>query len=159
MIFGRCSVLYKVSKEANFKTFWHYKPPSYNVALKYWINISLLTDAYSKSQESEKLTARRCGPFEVTEVIGNIAVSLDLSSHFRIHPVVHVVNTALFVQKPDGIGRPVEQRIDPIQTVGEEECIVDKISDHHLQGNRLQFPTLWRRCTNQDATWKRQKIL
>ena len=85
---------YKVSKarkaaEASKK----FQVPKYEVWSKLWLNKSLFTDAYSKSQQSDKLSSRRVDPFEVKELIGKNARRLELPDHFQIHPVVHVIHT------------------------------------------------------------------
>ena len=73
-----------------------YQKPNYEIGSKLWLNKSLFNDAYSKSQESEKLSAKRFGPFKVVELIGRNAVRLELPDHFKIHPVVHVIHTTPF---------------------------------------------------------------
>ena len=77
-----------------------YKPPSYGVGSKVWGNKILFSDAYSKSQESEKLSSKRIGPFTMKKLIGKNSVLLELPAHFKIHPVVHVVHTTPFVEQP-----------------------------------------------------------
>ena len=96
------------------------------IGSKLWINKTLFTDAYSKSQDSDKLSAKRYGPFVVTEIIGRNAVRLDLPSHFRIHPVVHVIHTTPYVEQPRDIAHPVPSRPEPVPTVQGEEHVVDQ---------------------------------
>ena len=45
-----------------------YKPHMYKVGDKLWINKALFKDAYSKSQASDKLSAKRFGPFQGNQV-------------------------------------------------------------------------------------------
>lgn len=42
-----------------------YKPPSHKVGDKVWIQKALFKDAISRSQTSDKLGARRFGPFNI----------------------------------------------------------------------------------------------
>ena len=131
-----------------------YKPPNYEVGSKVWINKSLYKDAYSKSQESDKLTSRRVGPFKVKELIGKNAVRLDLPEHFKIHPVVHVSHTVPFVEQPREIGQAVQQRPEPIPTVQGEEYVVDKILKHRKRGRGYQVLTLMKGEPQHDAKWQ-----
>lgn len=55
-----------------------FKAPDYEVGSKLWINKTLFTDAYSKSQDSDKLSATRFRPFTVKKLIGKNAVRLEL---------------------------------------------------------------------------------
>lgn len=50
------------------------KPHSHKPGGKLCINKSLFIDAYSKSKVSEKLSAKRFGPFEVLDLIGKNSV-------------------------------------------------------------------------------------
>lgn len=59
-----------------------FKTPDYEVESKLWINKTLFTDSYSTSQDSDKLSAKGLGPFTVKELIGKIAVRLELPAHF-----------------------------------------------------------------------------
>ncbi len=60
-----------------------YKAYSYKVGDRLRINKALFKDAYSKSQESEKLSAKRFGPFFVKKLVGSNAVKLELPSHVK----------------------------------------------------------------------------
>ena len=62
----------------------------YKVGDKLWINKALFKDAYSKSQASDKLSAKRFGPFKVTKLVGKNAVELEFPDHVKIHKVVNI---------------------------------------------------------------------
>lgn len=102
----------------------------------------MFTDAYSKSQRSDKLTSRRFGPFIVKELIGKNAVRLDLPDHFRIHPIIHVSHTIPYVEDSKYIGHPVQERPEPIPTVLGNEYEVEKILDHRKSGWGYQILTM-----------------
>ena len=53
-----------------------YKPHSYKIGDKLWINKSLFKDAYAKSQTSENLTSRRFGLFTVKRLVWKNAVEV-----------------------------------------------------------------------------------
>ena len=131
-----------------------YKAPSYVIGSKVWINKSLYKDAYSKSQQSDKLSSRRVGPFIVKELIGKNAVRLELPEHFKIHPVVHVSHTMPFVEQPSEIAQHVQPRPEPIPTVEGKEYTVDKILNHRKRGRGYQFLTLMKGEPHHDAKWQ-----
>ena len=95
----------------------HYKLPNYAVADEVWLEKSLWKDTYARSQASEKLSAKRFGPFRILELIGRNAIRLDLPSHCKIHPDVDVCRTRAFIQQPSDIGKTLSKRPDPIPVV------------------------------------------
>ena len=139
----------KQASESSMK----YKSPNYEVGSKLWINKSLIRDAYSKSQESDKLSSRRIGPFTVKEIIGRNTVRLDLPDHFKIHPKVHVSHTVPFMEQPKDISQPVAPRPEPLPTIHGDEYVVDKILKHRKRGRGYQFLTLMKYYPNHDAKW------
>ena len=54
-----------------------YLVPNYKVEDRVWLNMSLFEDAYEKSQDSDKLRARRFGPFVIIQLIGKILLRLS----------------------------------------------------------------------------------
>ena len=110
------------------------KPHVYNVGDKLWINKSLFTDDYAKSQISDKLSSKRFGPFAVTRLIGKNAVELDLPEHIKIHKVVNVSHTAPYYEQPNNISQPVRPRPEPVPTPEGEEYVVEKILNHRKRG-------------------------
>ena len=131
-----------------------YKKPEYTKGSQVWINKSLFKDAYSRSQDSDKLGAKRFGPFRVTEIIGRNAVRLELPNHLKIHPVIHVVHTTPFVEQPPDIAKPVAERPAPVPTVHGVEEVVEKILKHRSRGRGYQFLTLMKGAPTHDAEWQ-----
>ncbi len=86
---------------------------------------TLFKDAYSKSQESDKVSAKRFGPFFVKKLVGKNAVKLEVQSHFKIRDVIHFVHTTPYHEQPSDIGAPVTKRPDPVPAVGGEEYVVE----------------------------------
>ena len=74
-----------------------YCPANYKVGDKVWVRKTLFRDAVSRAQQSEKLGAKRFGPFDIAELIGPNTVRLKLPEKVRIHQVVHVVHTIRFL--------------------------------------------------------------
>ena len=128
-----------------------YKKPEYTKGSQVWINKSLFKDAYLRSQDSDKLSAKRFGPFRVTELIGRNAVRLELPNHLKIHAVIHVVHTNPFVEQPADIARPVAERPAPVPAVHGVEEVVEKILKHRARGRRYQFLTLMKGPPTHDA--------
>lgn len=128
-----------------------YKKLEYRVGSQVWLNKTLFKDAYSKSLESDKLGAKRFGPFRVKELIGLNALRLELPSHLKIHPVVHVVHTLPFVEQLPDIARPIIERPAPVPTVNGNEQVVEKILKHRARGRGYQFLTLMKDASTRDA--------
>ena len=88
------------------------------------------------------------------ELIGLNAVRLELPSHFKIHPVIHVVQTTPFVGQPSDIAKPVPERPAPVPTIHGEEQVVDKILKHRTRGRGYQFLTLMKGAPSHDSEWQ-----
>lgn len=105
---------YKISKAGqSARSSTKYKPHIYNVGDKLWLSKSLFRDAYAKSQESQKLSSRRFGPFTITRLIGNNPVELDLPDHVKIQKVVNISHTVPYHNEPNDIMQPVQPRSEP----------------------------------------------
>ena len=132
-----------------------YRPASYKVGDKLWIHKTLFRDALSRRQTSDKLSAKRFGPFSVLELIGKNAVRLQLPSNLRIHPVVHVVHTAPFHSQPHDICQPVQPRPDPVpSSSGEMQYVVEKLVGHRKRGLGYQWLTMTKGAPRHEAAWQ-----
>ena len=132
-----------------------FKPPNYKVGDRLWNNKSLFFDAYSKSQQSKKLTAKRFGPFcGHRELVGKNAVRLKLPDHFRNHPVVHVIHITLFFEQPSEIAALLPGRPELVPAIDGNEYIVEEILAHRKKGRGYQFLTIWKRYPSHDASWQ-----
>ena len=118
------------------------QPHKYKVGDKVWINKTPFKDAYSKSQEKEKLTARRFGPFTIMKLVGRNVLKLELPAHLNIHPIIHVVHTTPYFCQPQDIGQPIPQRPCLFPTPTGEEYKVDKLLSHRKRERGYQFLTL-----------------
>lgn len=145
---------YKIAKaNQSASSSLKYKPHSYTIGDKVWVNRTLFKDAYSRSQTSDKLTARRFGPFVITELIGKNAVKLELPNHIRIHDVINVIHTTPCYDQPADIAVPVSPRPDPVPAVEGDEFIVESILKHRKRGRGFQFLTLMKGEPPHDAEW------
>ncbi len=122
---------YELAKaDQSARSSFKYKPHSYKLGDKVWINKTLFKDSYSKSQESDKLAAKGFSPFTTLDLVGKNAVRLDLPCHVKIHEVVNVMHTVPYSAQPTEIAAPVVPRPDPDPTVQGNEYVVDKILKH-----------------------------
>lgn len=109
---------YKISKAGQgARSSIKYNPRAYKVGGKLWLNNTLFRYSYSKSQESNKLSSKRFGPFIVTRLIGKNAVELELPDHIKIPEVLHVSTTVPFYEQPEDIELPVPAIPDPVPTI------------------------------------------
>ena len=147
---------YRLAKaDQSARSSLNYKPHSYKPGDKLWINKSLFRDSYSKSQESDKLSAKRFGPFTVTGLVGRNAVKLELPTQVKIHDVVNVVHTVPYKEQSTEISAPVVPKPDPVPGAGgEEEYHVEEILKHRKRGKGYQFITTWKGYPSHDAEWE-----
>lgn len=132
-----------------------YQPHPYAVGDKVWIDKELFKDAIAKTQKSNKLGAKRFGPFEVKELIGKNALRLDLPSNMKLHPVVHALHTRPFLEQPSHISQPITPRPDPVpDDDGALLFKVDKILSHRRRGRGYQFLTLLEGAPRHEAEWQ-----
>ncbi len=146
---------YKLAKaDQSARSSFKYKPHSYKPGVKLWINKTLFKDAYSKSQVSDKLSAKRFGPFKVLELIGKNAVRLELPNQVKIHDVVNVMHTVPYYKQPEDISEIVTKRPDSVPVVEGTEFVVDKILSHPGHGRGYQFLTFMKGDPTHDAEWQ-----
>jgi len=132
--------------------------PKYVVGDRVWLHKTLFRDAIDKSQKSDKLGAKRFGPFEITAKIGKNAVKVALPDNIRIHDVVHVAHTMPFVQQPADIGHPVV-RPDPVPepNTGAPLYMVEESLGHRKRGRGFQWLTLMEGTPRHEACWQPTK--
>ena len=141
----------KVSQSANSSM--KYQVPNYQVGGIVWLNRSLFKDAYAKSKESDKLSARRFGPFLIEKLFRKNALKLELPDHIKIHPVLHVRNTVTHKEKPAEIAVSVQSRPEPIQADEGEDYEVEDILPHRKSGRGFQFLTAMKGEPTHDDKW------
>ena len=129
-------------------------PATYVVGDSVWLSKKYFKDAVAKSQPSQKLAARRYGPFRILELIGKNALRLEFPSNIRAHPIVHVEHTTKYIQQPPDIGQALPIRPTPvIGTDGFEELPVASILRHRRRGKGYQWLTLYSGTPQHEARW------
>lgn len=122
-----------------------------------WVNQSILIEAYTKSQLSDKLNARRFCPFNVFELVGRNAVYLEFPAHSRFHSVLHVIHTTQYTEQLLDIFCPMPPMSKPVPSIIGEEHVGKKILNHRPRGLRFQFLTSMKGCPTHDAAWQQKK--
>lgn len=112
--------------------------------------------AITRQQTSKKLQSKFLGPFQIKEVISNVAYQLDLPVTMRIHPIFHV--SLLKPYRDPGEVDYREKATDqaPIIINDEEEFEIEKILDHRWNGKKRKKEYLikWKGYHDHDATWE-----
>jgi hypothetical protein len=130
-----------------------YSTPQYSVGDYVWLN-TLFMDAYSRSQESAKVTAKKFGPFRIVELVSKNTVKLELPDHLRILPVVHFIHTTPHYEQQLDISFPVPVRPTPVPTALGPEYEVESVLAHRRRGRGYQFLTLMKGDPIHDAEWQ-----
>lgn len=133
----------------------HYKRATYQVGDSVWVSHKLFRDSYSSAQQSSKLSARRYGPFKITELVGRNAVRLLLPRHIRIHPVVHVSYTKPHRSQPPDLAQKIRSTPVPVDATAEIPLFkVDRILGHRKRGRGYQWLTLMENSATHEAEWQ-----
>ena len=115
---------------------------------KVWLetkNLRFLTD-------NKKLTAKRLGPFPITEVLGPYTYRLKLPEQWRIHPVFHP--TLLTPYRENDVHGPNFPLPPPDLIEGEEEWEVEAIVGHKKRYRKWKFLVKWKGYPSADNSWE-----
>jgi hypothetical protein len=120
----------------------------------------LLSTAHLKlAGASRKFAARWVGPFPVKQLVGPVAVELDLPKSIKLHPVVHVSQVKPWQAEPRwGERNPPPPPI--IDADGETSYLVESILKHRVvrQGKSrrpgYQYLVKWEGYPVWDCTWE-----
>ena len=117
---------------------------------------SLFEDYYSRRRPSQKLSAKKFGPFKVTGLVGRNAIHIKIPHHYRIHPVVHIIHTEPYHQKPVHLRAhdappPVYMPSNEAPTQEEE---VETILAHRRRGRGYQYLVKWKHLPDHETSWE-----
>ncbi|TFY62606.1 hypothetical protein EVG20_g6644 [Dentipellis fragilis] len=117
---------------------------------KVWFDGKNLHLQYPKA----KLTPKRYGPFEITDIVGPVNCHLKLPKTWKIHPVFHVSLLMPYHETPEY--GPNYARPSPDIIQGEQEFEVEDIikSRHFGKNKRLQYLIKWRGYPHSDNSWE-----
>ena len=105
----------------------------------------------------KKLQMRRTGPFEVEEVISQMAFHLHIPSQWKIHPVFH---TSLLTSYKETSEHTLNfLRLPPDLIDGEEEYEVEAILGHRGRPSRRTFLIRWKGYSAAEDTWEPERNL
>lgn len=117
----------------------------------------LLRRNVKTARPSDKLDAKRLGPFRILAPVGQSAFRLQLPDSMKIHPVFHV--SLLEKYHPNTLpGRDTPQPPDPvIRDDGRVAYVVESILDSDLKGRgrsrNLEYFVHWQGYPESDRSW------
>ena len=135
-------------KERNFKMFSPWK-----VGNKVWLETTNLCLQYP----CRKLSPKRLGPFEITQVLSPLVYHLQLPPTWKIHDVFHAGLLSPFKQT-DTHG-PSFSAPPPTLIGSEEEYEVETIISHKGSPGRRKYLTAWKGYPSSENTWKLESNL
>jgi hypothetical protein len=126
----------------------HVQPqPAYAPGDEVW----LVRSHIKTTRPSDKLDAKKLGPFKIVEAVNSRSFRLQLpASMSRIHPVFHVSLLERYHENSLP-GRTIPAP-PPIEIEGELEYEVEAIVDSRLFRNKLQYRVQW--LGHKDLTWE-----
>src|SRR5258707_12514613 len=106
---------------------------------------------------SRKLSQKRTGAFEITQVVSSVAFRLKLPAQWKIHNVFHASLLSLYRETPEhspNFTRP------PPELIGtEEEYKIDKVVNHRGTSGRRQYLIHWKGYSAAEWTWETEPNL
>ena len=121
--------------------------PKFKKGEKVWLEATNLNFPHSK-----KISTKREGPFEISEVLGPVNYRLKLPKRWKIHPVFHAALLSPFKEtETHGTGslNPPPDLVD-----GEEEYEVEAILKHRRRGNGYQYLVRWKNFLSESDSWE-----
>src|SRR5258707_5949805 len=106
---------------------------------------------------SQKLSQKRTGPFEITQVVSSVAFRLKLPAQWKIHDVFHASLLSPYRETPEhgpNFTRP------PPELIGtEEEYEIDKVVNHRGISGQRQYLIHWKGYSAAERTWETESNL
>ena len=138
----------RIMREWNFKTFSPWK-----VGNKVWLETINLCLQYL----CKKLSPKRLGPFEITQVLSLLVYHLKLPPTWKIHDVFHTGLLSPFKQT-DMHGPSFST--PPLTLIGsDEEYKVEAIISHKGSPGHRKYLTAWKGYPSSENTWEPESNL
>ena len=135
----------------------HRRPVEYRVGQEVLLNT---VNIKFRGAGTKKLTPRWVGPYRIIELVGPVAVKLQLPKSSRIHPVFHVALVKPF--RSNGSQPPPE----PFTIEGEPTLTVEAVrahKDESVRGGsgrtRREYLVKWEKLGEEQNTWETEKSL
>lgn len=128
---------------------------SFEVVNWVWLKAQPYRQQYIKSHQSEKLSSKYCGPFQVAEVIGKVAYRLKLPDSALIHPVFHVSQLKPFRGEKPAMAHIPEWfhgESDDVEVT--PQAIIDRRIVKHHNRAQVQYLVQWEGFPLSEATWE-----
>ena len=138
----------RIMKERNFRMFSPWK-----VRNKVWLETTNLRLQYL----CRKLSPKRLGPFEITQVLSPLVYRLKLLSTWKIHDVFHAGLLSPF--KQTDVHSPSFSVPPPTMIGSEEEYEVEAIVSHKGSPGRRKYLTAWKGYPASENTWEPESNL
>jgi len=109
-----------------------------------------------KERQSEKLTERFVGPYQVKGIISANVIELDLPSIVKIHLVINVSRVHKYKDQVEG---QKKEWLAPIIIKGEEEYKVEKILNKRKFRGKNRYLVWWKGYMVKEDTWEPKENL
>lgn len=130
---------------------------TFNVGDKVMIShkfISSLPSGLTVAGVKSKFLPRNWGPFEVTQVINDVAIRLKLPTSWKIHPVIH---SSYLTPYHDGQQYYPDRQLpppDPEEIEGELHYSIEAFVNHKVARGKRYFLVKWEGYSNEHNEWR-----
>lgn len=103
-----------------------------------------------------KLGLRYIGPYEILEIVGNVAYRVALMSDLEgLHPVFHVSMIRKYLLGPSHVIRPQEMQLD--ESLPYEEVSMSIFGQTSKETLLSTVKVVWQNYSHEEATWEVEK--
>jgi len=126
------------------------QPPTFKVGDQVWLDRRNIR----KKCPSQKLDAKKMGPFPIEEVVGEskLAYWLQLPPQMKVHPVFHISLLEPYTVNPF-VGQ-VQEGLPLVEVEGEQEWEVKEVLDSKIVRGKLLYYIDWEGFGPQDRMWE-----
>jgi hypothetical protein len=118
---------------------------------------------YKVLGQAKKFGQQRVGPLRVTEVVNPHAYRLDLPAHWRIHPVVSILQLERAPNADDPYERPPVNEHPPVHMEGDDDewhsYEIESLAARRTRRNRYQYLVRWVGYGREHDEWYDEDLL